>query len=351
MDNCTVPSGTNLTLLPGVVVQFAPGFFSITVSGMIQAVGNPTNRIVFEPYPSSPAWNTISVNGTAGTNRFKYCDFQNANTAPAFNYNSTNEVVFSSLQNVTNGIQMNATAGTQTTTILNCVFSNCTGQAIYGVSYVQVGGGFYNYWAANVTLNASIKNCVFNNSGSGCVLNVAGQAYAGCCGTAIGYGYGNLQVLNNVFNNVTNTAIWLSVGSYAGGGPAALINNTFVNCRAGESATDPWDPNRKAGFVLARQIVGRVRRPGGAWVTVRLWTSLLDASTCPAAELLALYAWRWDIEVFTKELKVDLRGGTTVLQSHTLVTAAQEILALVLAMAMLSQVRAWRRRQRVQWCH
>jgi len=98
-------------------------------------------------------------------------------------------------------------------------------------------------------------------------------------------------------------------------------------------------PHHPTGFVLVRQIVGRVRRPGGAWVTVRLWTSLLDGSTYPAAELLALYARRWDIEVFTKELKIDLHGGTTVLQSHTLVTAAQEILALVLAMAMLSQVR------------
>ena len=105
------------------------------------------------------------------------------------------------------------------------------------------------------------------------------------------------------------------------------------------AVADPRHPNRKAGFVLVREIVGRVRRPGGAWVTVRLWASLLDASACPATELLALYARRWDIEVFTKELKVDLRGGTTVLQSHTLVTAAQEILALVLAMAMLSQVR------------
>jgi len=105
------------------------------------------------------------------------------------------------------------------------------------------------------------------------------------------------------------------------------------------AVADPRHPNRKGGFVLVRQIVGRVRRPGGAWVTVRLWTSLLDASACPATELLALYAQRWDIEVFTKELKVDLRGGTTVLQSHTLMTAAQEILALVLAMALLSQVR------------
>ena len=105
------------------------------------------------------------------------------------------------------------------------------------------------------------------------------------------------------------------------------------------AVADPQNPNRKQGFVFLREIVGRVRRPGGAWVTVRLWTSLLDARIYPAAELLALYARRWDIEVFTKELKVDLRGGTTVLQSHTLVTAAQEILALVLTMALLSQVR------------
>jgi hypothetical protein len=105
------------------------------------------------------------------------------------------------------------------------------------------------------------------------------------------------------------------------------------------AVADPQHPNRKQGFVLVREIVGRVRRPGGAWVTVRLWTSLLDARVYPAAELLALYARRWDIEVATKELKVDLRGGTTVLQSHTLVTAAQEILALVLALALLSQVR------------
>jgi len=105
------------------------------------------------------------------------------------------------------------------------------------------------------------------------------------------------------------------------------------------AVADPQNPNRKQGFVFVREIVGRVRRPGGAWVTVRLWTSLLEARVYPAGELLALYARRWDIEVFTKELKVDLRGGTTLLQSHTLVTAAQEILALVLAMALLSQVR------------
>jgi hypothetical protein len=96
--------------------------------------------------------------------------------------------------------------------------------------------------------------------------------------------------------------------------------------------------NRKLGTIVVREIQGRVRRPNGKWVSVRLWTSLLDASAHPAAELLALYARRWEIELFNRELKIDLRN-TELLQSHTLESAAQEILALVLAMAVLSQQR------------
>ena len=95
---------------------------------------------------------------------------------------------------------------------------------------------------------------------------------------------------------------------------------------------------RKMGTIVVREIQGRVRRPNGKWVTVRLWTSLLDASAHPAAELLALYARRWEIELFNRELKIDLRNAE-LLQSHTVASAAQEILALVLAMALLSQVR------------
>jgi len=78
------------------------------------------------------------------------------------------------------------------------------------------------------------------------------------------------------------------------------------------AVADPRHPNRKAGFVLVREIVGRVRRRRG-WVTVRLWTSRWTRRLSGGG-VAGLYAQRWDIEVFTKELKVDLRGGTTVLQ-------------------------------------
>ena len=84
-----------------------------------------------------------------------------------------------------------------------------------------------------------------------------------------------------------------------------------------------------------REILGRVQRGGcGHTTTVRLWTSLLDWRQHPATELLALYGRRWEQEVFYRELKVDARS-TPYLQSHTPLTAMQEIAALILAYAVL----------------
>jgi len=86
--------------------------------------------------------------------------------------------------------------------------------------------------------------------------------------------------------------------------------------------------------LLVREIVGQVRRGKGAWSKVRLWTSLLDWRQHPASELLALYAQRWEQESFYRELKVDMRSNPLV-QSHTPLTAAQEIAALIMAYAIL----------------
>lgn len=92
--------------------------------------------------------------------------------------------------------------------------------------------------------------------------------------------------------------------------------------------------------VLVREIRGRVRRPGGGWSEVRLWTSLLDEKAHRALELLGLYARRWEQEIAYRELKVDLRAsGELPLASHTPDTAAQEIAALLVAMAMVVRTR------------
>lgn len=90
---------------------------------------------------------------------------------------------------------------------------------------------------------------------------------------------------------------------------------------------------------LVREILGRVQRGGrGQTTTVRLWTSLLDWRKHPAAEVLALYARRWEQELFYKELKVDMRS-TPYRQSHTPLTAMQEVAALILAYAVLVDYR------------
>jgi hypothetical protein len=88
---------------------------------------------------------------------------------------------------------------------------------------------------------------------------------------------------------------------------------------------------------LAREIVGKVQRSGrGTATTTRLWTSLLDWRKHPATELLALYARRWEQEIFYKELKVDARS-TPLLQSHTPLTAMQKGNSLALFSAFLVQ--------------
>jgi hypothetical protein len=90
---------------------------------------------------------------------------------------------------------------------------------------------------------------------------------------------------------------------------------------------------------LVREILGRVQRGGrGRFTTVRLWTSLLDWRRSPAGQLLALYGRRWEQELFYKELKVDMRS-TPYLQSHTPLSAVQEIAALILAYAVLVDCR------------
>jgi hypothetical protein len=87
-----------------------------------------------------------------------------------------------------------------------------------------------------------------------------------------------------------------------------------------------------------REIRVQLHRQGFRPIELRLWTSLLDPVTAPAAELVELYAQRWEHELFCREIKHPLRQSGR-LPSHTVTTAAQEIAALVLAAALLAQER------------
>ena len=87
-----------------------------------------------------------------------------------------------------------------------------------------------------------------------------------------------------------------------------------------------------------REIRARLRRRrDGAWVDVRLWTSLTPEQAS-AEELVALYARRWEQEIFYKELKMGLRGGDLLL-SQTPETAGQEVAALLMASSLVAEER------------
>lgn len=104
-------------------------------------------------------------------------------------------------------------------------------------------------------------------------------------------------------------------------------------------------PVRKKGqprviveWLELREIRVKLQRKGYFITELRLWTTLLDPKVAPAGELVELYAQRWEHELFFRELKRQLRKNS-VLQSHTVPTAAQEIAALILAAALLARER------------
>src|SRR5436309_428897 len=97
--------------------------------------------------------------------------------------------------------------------------------------------------------------------------------------------------------------------------------------------------SRVIEWIEVREIRVRVGRTGHRSHELRLWTSLIDPAAAPALELARVYAHRWEHELYFRELKRQLRR-TSLLQSHTVETGAQEIAALVLASAVLATERA-----------
>jgi hypothetical protein len=91
-------------------------------------------------------------------------------------------------------------------------------------------------------------------------------------------------------------------------------------------------------LVELREIRARVRCRSGQWVEVRLWTNLLNPNTHPAEELVRLYGMRWEQESAYKQIKLHLRR-TPLLLSHTLTTAVQEVVCLVLAQSIIARTR------------
>ena len=240
VDNITVPAGQTLTIGPGVEVMLGAGV-SITASGLIQAVGTPTQRIKFTSPVSSEYYDAIYVESGTGTNLFEYCDFAGAANALYFYNNAADLVTFCTFQNATNGLVIYGLDNNymMPVEVMNCGFSNCISQAIFANAQGQawVGG------AANAGILPIIKNCGFYGCGNGCVLQISGNNCVWNWGDSwsVGFGYASAIVDNNIFQNIPGCALLTQAGNFADNSPATFDNNTVVNCNFGVNDTDPWD--------------------------------------------------------------------------------------------------------------
>ncbi len=85
---------------------------------------------------------------------------------------------------------------------------------------------------------------------------------------------------------------------------------------------------RNAEPMLVRVIdytLGEPDRDGAELVTYRLFTTMLDPQTAPAADLVSAYTQRWEIENAFDELKTHQRGPRVVLRSKSPDLVLQEI--------------------------
>lgn len=97
---------------------------------------------------------------------------------------------------------------------------------------------------------------------------------------------------------------------------------------------------RKLGTLELREIHAEIHYSGGTKpLAMRLWTSLLDEKEHPSAVLVELYATRWEEELFFRELKSHLHGRDNLLDAQTPETAAQEVLAMLLAASLIAMQR------------
>lgn len=104
------------------------------------------------------------------------------------------------------------------------------------------------------------------------------------------------------------------------------------------------DSQRTKAVLRLREMRGEVWRESGREnqpaerSSVRLWTTLLDGKAHPANELLALYAQRWEQELFYRELKRHT-GREQLLRSGTVQGVQAEFGAMILAAGLLAQQR------------
>jgi hypothetical protein len=213
IENCIIPTGDSLRIEPGVEIGFGESV-SLDVYGKISAIGTPDNNIIFKTIDETVKFNYVRVfNGSSSPpiSEFKYCKFMNAQ----------NGLYIHAYGRIINAYT------TLNTNISKCIFDSTVTTAIYiraqAVDYSQ----YMTPRRGHAMVNPVINGCTFNGNETAIEMNIQGAGISY-------YSTGNTKayIQNNIFKNVSGSAIKMLPGSLNTGTPC-IINNTVINCERG----------------------------------------------------------------------------------------------------------------------
>ena len=112
--------------------------------------------------------------------------------------------------------------------------------------------------------------------------------------------------------------------------------------RRRRDAGDPAAPRLPdtAARLVQFTVTTRTRNGRTKSSVIRVLTTLLDHAAFPAAEIAALYAERWQVEIAYLHLKKTLRGARRVLRGQSVTLARQEVWAFLLVHNMIATLAA-----------
>jgi hypothetical protein len=214
IDNCTVATGSVLTIEPGVQVIIGEGL-SITIYGQVIAVGTESQHIIFKSVNNDVNFNQIHVingSGTTTVSEFEYCDFSNAQRALYVH-------AYGRIVNDWTILQTN---------VFNCKFSD-SGTGIYVHGEAHDYSQYMTPKRGHARVDPIIKGCNFDNNSNGIEVYTqgAGGSYYSAGSTAA-------IIQNNVFINCSIAAFNMVPGTHPShSGYPSFVNNTIINCNRG----------------------------------------------------------------------------------------------------------------------
>ncbi len=203
----TISNGYEMKVKPGTTLKFATNK-SLTVNGILNAVGASSNPIIFDRISSSGSWGGIHFNSCSSGN-VQYCNIKNASVGITCNY-SLPLIKYNTISNNSTGISVSNIATPSNDISFNTIQDNSS-------------SGINLYYASPKIYNNIISNNHYQ--GISC-YNSSPYLYGNTISGHVNYG------LSCSFYSNAHLVPWNAYGSYWGSGHNVIKDNYVAEINA-----------------------------------------------------------------------------------------------------------------------